>query len=211
MDYDTMLKIATKRRSVRKFKETSVPREDIEKIVELAMQSPSGANWQPWEMVIVENAALKNQISELLLKGIGDAKTAIGFVKATVFIILYGDTRIRPYAPPATKDDDSWWNFTFNASLNNAFMSMQYAAASLGLGSMWVSAFRNPAIAQPAQELLKIPQYFQAYEMLALGYSDIKIAKKKMRSISDVLHLNVAENYRSEKELENWFHSKKTK
>lgn len=138
-----------------------------------------------------------------------NGKTSKGFVNAPAFIILYGDKRVRKYGPPTRIGNDDWWKFTFEASLNNAFMSMQYAATSLGLGSMWVSAFRDPEVADTVQELLNIPSHFQVYEMLALGQPDIKITKKKLRDVSDVLHYNMADNYRSDEEVEQYFLPKK--
>jgi nitroreductase len=100
-------------------------------------------------------------------------------------------------------DAEAWWNFTFNTSLANAFMSMQLAAASLGLGTQWVSAFRNPAVDKRAKELLGIPGHLKIYEMMAIGYPDIKVAPKKLRPLSSVVHYNRAENYGSDGAAEN--------
>lgn len=201
MNYEDLLEIAQNRRSVRKFKPDPVSREDLGKIVDVGIQAPSGANLQPWEMVVVDDPALKEQVSEYLLEGIGNFKTAKGFVKAPAFILLYGDDRLRQFGPPARRDNDAWWNFTLNTSLANAFMSMQLAAASLGLGTQWVSAFRNPTVDKKAKELLGIPDHLKVYEMMAVGYPDIKVAPKILRPLADVIHYNRAANYRSDEEL----------
>ncbi|HXZ36796.1 MAG TPA: nitroreductase family protein, partial [Thermodesulfobacteriota bacterium] len=42
------------RRSIRKFKAQPVPREKLEKILELAMWAPSGMNRQDWYFVVVQ-------------------------------------------------------------------------------------------------------------------------------------------------------------
>lgn len=191
MNYETLLEIAKNRRSIRKFKEERVSREDIEKIINVGIQAPSGFNSQPWEIVVVDDEMLKEQISQYILEGVGSGKTSTGFTSAAAFIILYGDTRVRDRAPANKKDDEKWWEFTFNASLCNAFMSMQLAASSLDLGSMWVSAFKNPEVDKRTKELLKIPSHFRVFEMMAIGHPDIKPEAKKLRELSDVIHYNI--------------------
>ena len=203
MSYETLLEIAKNRRSIRKFNDTPVPREEIEKIVEIGMMAPSGFNGQMWEMVVVDDSALRSEITNLLLEGLG--KTSRGFTSAPVYLLMYVDERIRKYGPAARVENDAWWEFTLNASMSSAFMSMQLAASSLGLGTMWVSAFRNPAVDQPTRKLLNIPAHLRVYEMLALGYPGMKAGKKKMRDVSNTLHFNKAENYRSQEELDRWF------
>lgn len=203
MSYENLLKIAKNRRSIRKFSDKPVAREDIEKIVEVGMMAPSGFNSQMWEMVVVDDDRLRQQITELLLAGLG--KTSKGFASAPVYLLMYGDERVRQYGPAARVDNDAWWEFTLNASMSSAFMSMQLAASSLGLGTMWVSAFRNPAVDGPVKELLNIPSHLRIFEMLAIGHPGMKAGKKKMRELADTLHFNRAENYRTQEDLDNWF------
>lgn len=205
MNYETLLKIATSRRSIRKFKEDTVSRNDIEKIVRVGMQAPSGFNSQPWDIVVVDDKTLKDKISQYILDGIGEGKTSKGFKSAPVFIILYGDSRLRDYAPASQKDNDQWWEFTFNTSLCNIFIYMQLAASSLSLGSMWVSVFRNPEVDKRTKELLKIPSHFKVFEMMAIGHPAIKPGKKKLRELSDIIHYNQGDNYRTKEDIDKWF------
>ncbi len=51
-----------KRRTVRDFSDTPVPKEVIEKIVLTASTAPSGAHKQPWTFCIVSNPEIKKQI-----------------------------------------------------------------------------------------------------------------------------------------------------
>ena len=52
------------RRTVRHFAATPVPREVIEHCLAAAGSAPSGANLQPWQFVVVSDAALKRRIRE---------------------------------------------------------------------------------------------------------------------------------------------------
>jgi nitroreductase len=204
MNYESLLEIAENRRSIRKFTDQPVSRDDVEKIVQVGLKAPCGFNAQMWEMVVVDDLAMRNEIAGCLLDIVRNAKTAKGFADAPVFLILYGDDRVRQYGPPP-KSDDNWWDFTLNASLCSAFMNMQLAATSLGLGSMWVSSGRNPQAQEKFRELLNLPPYLKLYELLAIGYPDTKPGKKKLRALSDVLHYNGDDNYRSDEEVEKWF------
>ena len=195
MNYENLLEIATKRRSIRSFTNKKVSRDDIEKIVNVAIQSPSGFNSQPWEFVVVDDDNFRKEVTQYILEAIGEGKTSKGFVNAPVYIILYGDPSVRENGPISVKDDDNWWDFTFSATLASAFMSMQLAATSLGLGAMWVSTFRNPTVDKKAKELLGIPKHLQIFEMLAVGYTDMKLSPKKLRPVSEVLHYNKDDNY----------------
>ncbi len=53
-----------RRRSVRSFAPTPVPRELIEHCLRAAGSAPSGANQQPWRFVAVQDAAIKRRIRE---------------------------------------------------------------------------------------------------------------------------------------------------
>ena len=47
MEYDSLLQLVQKRRSVRKFKPDPIPADYIDKIIEVARWAPSAANSQP--------------------------------------------------------------------------------------------------------------------------------------------------------------------
>ncbi len=64
-DYDKLLEIAKRRRSIRRFKPDPVPEECIEKIIEVAHWAMSGANAQPWEFIVVKRPEVRERIFEL--------------------------------------------------------------------------------------------------------------------------------------------------
>ena len=51
------------RRSIRRFKPgASVPREDVETMLEAAMMAPSACNARPWEFFVAENPEIKEKL-----------------------------------------------------------------------------------------------------------------------------------------------------
>jgi nitroreductase len=54
------------RKSIRAFKAEAVPQEVIQRILEASRWSPSWGNTQPWELVVVTGAKVKNLTGELV-------------------------------------------------------------------------------------------------------------------------------------------------
>ena len=61
----------TSRRSMRAFLPTPVPREMIERILEVAARAPSGTNTQPWQVTVLTGAA-KDELSRRVLAAFDD-------------------------------------------------------------------------------------------------------------------------------------------
>jgi len=56
------------RKSVRKFKDVEVPREDILKMLEAAVEAPSPKHQQNWNFVVITNKELINKMAEIVAK-----------------------------------------------------------------------------------------------------------------------------------------------
>ena len=56
------------RKSVRKFKDSEVPREDIIKMLDAAIHAPSPKNQQTWHFVVIQNKELINKIADIVEK-----------------------------------------------------------------------------------------------------------------------------------------------
>lgn len=61
---DNFWEVLKTRRSIRKFKSTPVPDEDIRKIIEAATLAPSGGNRQNWHFVVVKSRDLINGMKD---------------------------------------------------------------------------------------------------------------------------------------------------
>ena len=64
-DYDGLLGLLKFRRSIRGFKGTPVPDDLINKILEAARCSPSAANSQPWEFVLIREKKTIEKLAEM--------------------------------------------------------------------------------------------------------------------------------------------------
>jgi nitroreductase len=213
MEYDSFLELAKKRRTSWVFKPDPIPNESIEKIIDAARYAPSGFNSQPWEFVVIKEQELRDEIRDIFAKHFPSKdvkpgmKDPLGFKTAPVLIILYGDPRVRPFAPPPVQKNDKNFQFVLTSSLAISFQYMHLAAASLGLFTRWVSAISWPAIEREVKILLGVPEEFVTYDMMALGKTDFIPSEKKMRPLSEVVHYGRCDRseFRSNEEVKAYF------
>lgn len=227
MNYDNLLELVKKRRSIRRFKPDPIPDESIAKIIEVARWAPSGFNMQPWEFVVVKKPGLRDKIVEYIktywaqsksmesareswqgkpwkTSGVIDSK--MDFTTAPVFIILFGDTRTKPGLPMGLRYDKHRCQMVFTSGLSNAFLYMHLAATTLGLASQWVSAIAVPFASCMVKDLLGIPHWMEPYDMMALGYPAIQPSDKFMRDPEKMVHYDDCgpEDFRSDEEVKDF-------
>jgi nitroreductase len=224
MDYDNLLALVQKRRSIRRFKPDPIPNEYIDKIIEVARWAPSGFNMQPWEFVVVRKPDLRSKIVEYVneywtqakrmeatreswqgkpWKTSGVIDAGMDYTTAPVFIILFGDTRTKGGLPMGVRHDSNRYHLIFTSSLASTFLYMHLAATTLGLASQWVSAITTPFAGCMVKNLLGIPAEMEPYDMLALGYPALHPSAKFMRDAKKMVHYDDCgpESFRTDEEV----------
>ena len=215
MDYDSLLELVKKRRSIRKFKPQAISDEYVDKIIEAARWAPSGANSQPWEFIVVKKQDLRDKIIELIKEHSDHTHKAelarepelrfkwgaAGYVSAPVFIIVSGDPRTKDAYPLTSIQERG--NSYFTSSLASAFLYMTLAATTLGLGPQWVSAIASPYVQSLTKELLGVPKELEFYDMLALGYPDMEPRPRLVRAKEEMVHYDYYDGtkFRTEQQI----------
>lgn len=219
-DYDKLLEIVTRRRSIRRFKPDPVPDESIEKIIAVARWAMSGANAQPWEFIVVKNKKTLAKIFELyaihreqvdvfnnlLPKELKHPVTGTlvagqrSFRDAPAIIVVCGDPRTLIATSLVANIVDSERK-VFSMNLANTTMLIHLAVASLGLGSQWVST--TPIWEGKLKTLLKVPDFFAIPQLVPIGYVDYKPAPPYRREVEEILHHDVYDEakVRTDKEV----------
>ncbi|MDK2820834.1 MAG: hypothetical protein PWP31_799 [Clostridia bacterium] len=152
-----MLDLLKSRRSIRKFKDTPVESDKIEKLVKAALLAPSGRRINPWEFIVVTDKNILEQLSKSREHGSAFLKNA------PLGIVVLADEN----------KTDVWIE---DASI--ASIIIQLTAKSMGLGSCWIQIRNRPHNAtEPAAEnyikkLLDIPDNYKVENMIAIGYPD---------------------------------------
>jgi nitroreductase len=227
MDYDRLLELVKKRRTMRRFKPDPIPDDYIEKIIEVARWAPSGFNMQPWEFVVVKKPELRNKIVGFINEYWIQAKSMEGtreswqgkpwttsgvldagmdYTTAPVYIILYGDTRTRVGLPMGVRYDSNRCHLIYTSGLANAFLYMHLAATTLGLASQWVSAITTPFASCMVKDLLGIPVDLEPFDMMALGYPAAQPRGKFVRDLKTLVHYDDCgqKDFRSDDEVKDF-------
>jgi len=179
-EYDRLLELVKKRRTVRKFKPDPLPEGCIEKIIEVARWAPSGFHTQPWEFIVVEKREVKDAIIKALDKhvppitntGSGEETTTAqraSFRDAPAFIIVLADWRAKTGLPGHPTEINALVTSIYNSSLASTFLYMHLAATSLGLASQWYSSASRPEAEREIRNAIGIPEAMSIYDMMVLG------------------------------------------
>lgn len=59
-----VMEVIRKRRSIRKYKPSEIPREHLMEILEAGRLAPSAGNRQPWRFIVVREAEQKRRVAE---------------------------------------------------------------------------------------------------------------------------------------------------
>ena len=194
-EYDCLLDLVKKRRTIRQFLSDPVPDEYITQIIEVARWAPSAFHTQPWEFVVIKDENIKNRIVESLEElspPIKDpAKEAVvrnSYKDAPVFIFMLCDWRAKVGLPGQASSNTAQVATLFNSSMASAFLYMHLAAASLGLASQWYTATSRPGVEAAIKEIIGIPENLTIYDMMVVGYEASHPQEKIVRDIDEIIH-----------------------
>ncbi|MCF7732723.1 MAG: nitroreductase family protein, partial [Akkermansiaceae bacterium] len=70
--YDQLLELLQTRRSVRRFEERAVSRDDLNRLLEAARWAPSNHNRQPWKFIVIQDRARIRALAEGIRQGMED-------------------------------------------------------------------------------------------------------------------------------------------
>lgn len=142
------------RRSVRKFKDTPVPREIIEQLLEAADAAPSACNRRPVEFFAVTNEEKLEELSRA---------SRFSRFKAPLIIVVVGNLS---RALPLQLAD--YWIHDAGAASQNILIQAQ----SLGLGSCWCGVHPQKRVMAKVSEALGLTEKQIPFSIIKIGYPD---------------------------------------
>ena len=174
--------LAIERQSVRKYKDSKVERDKIEKCIEAARIAPSACNSQPWKFIVVDDEELRLEVAKATYNQViafnKFAKNAPVMVVITLekpkFVAQVGKT---------VKDRD----FPL-IDIGIAAEHFCLQATELGLGTCMIGWFNEKKV----KSLLNIPDKKRIGLMISLGYpvDDYKQRKKIRKEFGDIVAYN---------------------
>ena len=175
------LDLIQKRRSVRRYSDRPVVKEDILKCLEAARLAPSACNSQPWHFIVIDEPELKARVAERIFSG------------------LYSMNRFAKEAPVLVAVVSE--KMKFLASLGGQFRGTRYClvnigiacehlvlqAQELGIGSCWIGWFDEKVL----KEEMKIPRNKKIDIVISLGYpAEDKVVPKTRELLEEISSFN---------------------
>src|SRR5918992_4898507 len=202
MNPDNLLEIIQTRRSVRVYKTGKVTDQQLQLILEAARWAPSGANTQPWELVVTRDREKMRRIRQIYdnewrqrkredpINYKGLKKDYVGDV--SVILLVCGDARTKEVYLTTRQPADR--EKLFQASIANAVQQMMLAAASMNLGTVWVSV--REEVEPQLRSLFKVPKPLRLLWVVPIGHARHWPRAKPRRPIPAFTHYEI---YDSEK------------
>ncbi len=169
------------RRSVRKFTDYRVTEEEINEIMDAVRWSPSWANTQCWEFIIIRDSELIKEVTDTYTST-NPARKCSESASVLIAVCAKSDSAGFKKGEPSTKFD-SWFMF----DLGIAVQTISLKAHDMGLGSVIVGSMDHDKCA----ELLNVKAPYEVAAILPVGKPvEFKKEGPKRREISEFTHLN---------------------
>jgi nitroreductase len=167
---DTLEAITT-RQSIRAFTDQDVSNDLVLTLLEVMIASPSAGNKQPWRIYVVRDEKVKRKLAI----GAGDQDFIMEV--PVVFVIC----RVPEESAARYRDRGR----TFYSIQDTAAMTQNLliAANALGLGTCWIGAFNDSAIAAA----LECPSGVLPVAIVPVGYPDESPPRRSRRPIDSVV------------------------
>ena len=174
------MEVIKERRSIRKFEDRDITEEQLGRILEAVRWSPSWANTQCWEIVVVRDREVKAKLHETVPKTNPAGK---GFASAPAILVLCAKLNSSGYykGEVTTKFGD-WFLF----DLGIASQSICLSAYAQGLGTVIVGLFDHDA----AKAVLNVPEGYELAAMIPVGVPAQESKAPKRREIEEFAHMD---------------------
>ncbi len=153
MDFEDVIR---KRRTIRRFKPTTVPMEILKKLVDYARVAPQGSNIQALEYVIITNDEMRSKMfANVRWAGVlpPEMREPEEGRRPMAYIVVLLDTKIKKEG-----------NTDCGAAVENILLGITY----YDLGACWQGSIDRPAI----HALLELQDHLEVKYVVSIGYPD---------------------------------------
>jgi len=141
------------RRSIRKYKNGELSKDQIDTILKAGMYAPSARNQQPWHFIVVSDKKILLQIKEV-------HPYASMLEHAQIAILVCGDETLEL--------SEGYWVVDCSAATQNILL----AAHGLGLGAVWLGLHPREERKNDVRAIFDLPSNIQPLSLISIGISD---------------------------------------
>ena len=199
------------RKSIRRFKQTPVPDEDIKKILDAGRRAPSANNTQPWSFLVVKNCTVLKQMADAARQMIdrmipyaesekqaqrlaaykGDYYTFFENAPVVIAVLMEGydagTDRVLAKMGHSPEDIKRLRPLPGLQSVAAAIENMLLAIHALGYGSCWMT---GPLVAQEAfEKLLGFGKEKSIVALLPMGVPDENPPARPRKPLEEIMRV----------------------
>ncbi|MFT6069004.1 MAG: nitroreductase [Bacteriovoracaceae bacterium] len=196
--------VLNEHRSIRKYKNTPVKKELIQKILEAGSRASSSGNMQPYSIIVTTDKDLKKELLPLHFN-----QSMV--MDAPVLLTFCADfNRMRKWlkinqAPENFDNLMSYLIGMIDATLASQNVALAAEAEGLGICFMGTTLASNKEISK----VLNLPSHVVPVVGFSLGYPDERPERRDRLPLEGIVHFETYKDY-SDKEIEEIYHQKET-
>lgn len=203
---ERFLDVVRRRRSVRSFEPgRSLDRAALLQICEAGRWAPSGANTQPWDLVVVHEREALDRVADVFVaqadrlvehcRGFPHVHKKHWIHDSVAIVLVFADPRWKTSYPVS---DDPGWSREYDennerillASVGAAAQNIQLAVAALGLSSAWLSGGGEDTTASELRSALGVPEPLVPVATIPIGWPHRRSESRWRRPLEEVVHWN---------------------
>lgn len=162
-----IIELLKKRKSIREYLKSPIPRRELLSCIEGARLSPSACNVQPWKFIIVDTRKIKKKLTDEIFKGKFYPNQFAKNAAAIIIVLGKPDKRVTRMAEYIHGPN------YYLLDIGIASSNLMLRACELGIGSCMIAWFDK----EKTREVLNIPKNETIIALISLGY-----CKKKQRT-----------------------------
>ncbi len=189
---DSFFSVATRQRAHRAFTDEPVDDATVERLLDAAVRAPSAENRQPWEFVVVRDAATRAALGELMRrawdtggKQWSAARLSTG-VLADVERGMHGGVAGAPVIVVACADLERGAPQTVAASMFPAVQNLLLAATAVGLGSALTTI--ATVFAGEVRSLLALAERVEPVALVPVGWPQRRLGPSRREPARAHMH-----------------------
>lgn len=170
-DLIMFLELAKSRRSIRRFEDKDVSREQLMQLIEAAQSAPSAGNCQPWRFYVVKNKKIQAAFKEC-------SYNQEYLLSAPACIVVCTDKK-RTEGRYGERGKNLYMIQDTAAAVQNILL----CAKDMGLGTVWIGAFDEVKVAHT----LNLLADFRPVALIPVGYPAEDFKPQNRRPIDDIV------------------------
>lgn len=147
------MKSIIQRRSIRKFTNQELTKDEILELLKAGMYAPSAGNAQPWEFIVSDNKEDFEQIMSI-------HKYAHMLKTASHIIVICANLKEERF--------EGYFPQDCSACIQNILLQ----AHDMGLGSVWLGVYPDNERIEKFTEIFNLPEHVLPFGVVALGHPD---------------------------------------